>query len=202
MRSIAYFLSYFLHPLFLPLYLSALFFKLSPVEYPRDFQHLFMLIVLFGTALIPLLAITIFRISGAISSFHMPNRAERRWPLVTSALFLFGTHYLLQLLHIKSPVESCILGCAISLLICSLFLEKIKISIHTLGAGGITAFFVWAHLFYYTNSILWIVASLLVSGLVGFARLTLNAHSEKEIYIGWGLGFAVLSFCLFAQSFN
>jgi hypothetical protein len=198
MRSLAHFISYFFHPLFLPLYLTGIFFNISPVLYLPNFQKLFVLIVLFGTAVIPLLSLGIFRITGTISSFHMPISKERRLPFFAAALFLFGTQHLLQYLNINSPVESCILGCSISLLICSLFLEKIKISVHGLGAGGFTAFFVWAYMNFYTQSIVWIVVSLLISGLVGFSRLTLKAHLEREIYIGWSLGFAVLSFCLFS----
>jgi hypothetical protein len=36
------------------------------------------------------------------------------------------------------------------------------------------------------------VAGILISGLVGWARLKLKSHSEPQLYVGFAVGFLVL----------
>lgn len=43
----------------------------------------------------------------------------------------------------------------------------------------------------------WVATLVVLSGLVGWSRLTLNAHTQKELYAGYALGYACVWLSLF-----
>ena len=67
-----------------------------------------------------------------------------------------------------------------------------KISIHMVAMGGIFGTFAGlANGFHYD---LWLILFILAlaSGLTGFARLKLNAHTEAQVYTGFAVGVFVM----------
>lgn len=202
MKSLAVFISYLFHPLFLPLYLTGIFFRISPVAYHDTFQLYLFLIVALGAVIIPLSSIGIMRITGAVSSFHLPIAKERRWPFVLFSVTMYVTKLLIDQIQIQTPIQAALLAAALSLIICSLALEKIKISIHSLGMGGFSSYIIWEYMQFNVQSILAVCLAILISGLVGWSRLTLKAHKETEVFIGWILGFGIFlaSFYLLSLS--
>lgn len=67
-----------------------------------------------------------------------------------------------------------------------------KISIHMLAMGGIFGTFAGLAIGFHYD--LWLILFLLAlaSGLTGFARLKLKAHTEAQVYSGFGLGVLVM----------
>ncbi len=198
-QNLAIFVSYLFHPLFLPLYISGLFFRLNSVKYAAKLELFYQTILIVGACVLPLITLLIFRMTKAVSSIHLTNASERKWPFVLFALSFYGTKILLAQLPIRGPIEACLVAAALALIICSLLVYHSKISIHSLGAGGLTAFMVWMYLNYHVSSLLWIFLTILISGLIGFSRLQLKAHSPSEIYLGWALGFGVFLFSLLSH---
>ena len=80
-----------------------------------------------------------------------------------------------------------------------LFKFNFKTSLHTLGIGGIIGFVIVMSYEYQLNFNLLIAGLFILSGLIAFSRLKLNAHTPKEIYFGFIIGFLTqigsLSFC-------
>jgi len=65
-----------------------------------------------------------------------------------------------------------------------------KISAHTTGISGTAGIFA-ALLFGVDTSLIYIalIVTLFLMGLVGAARLALNAHTEKQVWVGYVIGF-------------
>jgi hypothetical protein len=80
-------------------------------------------------------------------------------------------------------------GCFLSIVGALIITLEWKISIHMIGIGGFTgAVFL---LSYISNEVLLpaLVIAILITGLVGYSRLSLKAHSLKQIIAGFTLGF-------------
>ena len=67
-----------------------------------------------------------------------------------------------------------------------------KISAHTVSMGGVIGAFFGLQSVLQIDMLLQISASILIAGLVGFARLKAGKHSPAQVYAGYLLGFAVL----------
>lgn len=79
------------------------------------------------------------------------------------------------------------------LVLLSLLLNYLgKISIHMVAMGGLFGTFTGLALGFHYDLRLIIFLLALASGLTGFARLRLDAHSEVQVYSGFGLGVAVM----------
>ncbi len=65
-----------------------------------------------------------------------------------------------------------------------------KVSLHTMGMGNLLAIIIAGSFvsLYGLGGVL--AVGILTAGLVGSARLALNAHKPREVYYGYLLGFA------------
>ena len=61
-----------------------------------------------------------------------------------------------------------------------------------LGIGGITGGFIGLMLFQSLYSPMLLIAIILLSSLVAFARLKLNTHNESQVYVGYLVGVVVM----------
>ena len=76
---------------------------------------------------------------------------------------------------------------------------KWKVSAHMIGIGGLIGLIISLSVLYSVSMMLYLILATMLSGLIGFARLSLNAHSPAQVYAGLGTGFMVmlLTMCLF-----
>lgn len=61
-----------------------------------------------------------------------------------------------------------------------------------LGMGGIVGTLIGLILRYQVDALNLVMTLVLVSGLVGYSRLKLNAHTPLQVYIGFVLGMLIL----------
>jgi len=101
-----------------------------------------------------------------------------------------------------SPTVGLILGTITFIIILITVITLfVKISAHSAGVGGLFGFLLVFHLNTPQNGMIWIlVLTVLLSGTVMSARLYLNVHKPKEVYLGVLLGFVIsfLSIVFFA----
>ena len=72
-----------------------------------------------------------------------------------------------------------------------------KISAHLTGMGGLCAFIAVLSTTYGASpSVMWVlIASVLISGIVGVARLGLGSHTPAQAGAGFLLGAAAMALC-------
>ena len=186
-------ISYLLHPLFVPIYVMLFLVYIHPSFFsgfsPKQ-QGQTMLIITLNLVFYPLVAVLLLKGLGFIPSIYLRNQKDRIIPYIASGIFYFWgyTVFKEQSLY-PSVVASFILGIFLAssgALIANIYF---KISMHAIGMGGWLGLFV---LIANNGSMLmtWPLAIvILLTGLVGTARLILNSHKPNEIYAGFLLGF-------------
>ena len=142
-----------------------------------------------NTALIPaFLSYSLVRF-GSIKSLNMTERAERNLPFMLTVFFYFFSYYMLHEYAFAQPLYDVLLGATFALILAFIINLKWKISIHAIGIGGIIGALLAASQLFAISITPFLIPVLLVAGLVGFSRLTLNAHNQAQVYAGFVLGF-------------
>lgn len=191
---IAKLISYLFHPLLMPTYGFAIIFFTS--NYISTFTSVSVKLVILSitfifTFLLPTANALILLKMGRIKSLEMETINERIIPYTSAALYFFALFYLFYNAEFPSIFKILILGAAVSILLTIFISLKWKISAHTIGIGGIAgaALGISYRLQLDLHFILMLV--ILFSGIVGYARLKLNAHTPAQVYSGFILGFFV-----------
>ena len=194
-EKIAKFISYLLHPLLLPTYALLVLFGQSAyfiMMLPANFRWAMLGLIVGNTVLLPVIIIWMMRTRGIISSMQLPERRERTFPFIITALAYFATYIMLRNMGLPSIYLLFILGGAILTVLATLINFFWKISIHMLGMGGITGGFIGLMLFRSIYSPMLLIVIILLSALVAFARLKLNTHNESQVYVGYLMGVVVM----------
>jgi membrane-associated phospholipid phosphatase len=122
----------------------------------------------------------------------MEKREERLYPSLIVAVTYYVMYILFNSISIPGIVTNFFLGVATLMLIVLLAGFRWKISIHMAACGGCTGAFIGIAARYELN-IVWLIALfVLLSGIVGFARLKLNAHKPSEVYSGFLAGVVLM----------
>lgn len=208
MKNLAHILSFMFHPLLMATYgCLIVFFGLTDTIYflftPLKLKLVLTITVFAFTFLLPSLNLLILYKLNYVSSLKIENRKERTFPLIMTSLCYFGLFYMIYDFNIWPAIKLFILGAGLCILCAAIINLWWQISAHMIGIGGLVgvllaiSFFMQIPIFYA------ITACLLVAGLVGFARLKLNAHTSSQVYAGFVFG-CLMQFSLFsiAQSFT
>lgn len=143
------------------------------------------------TIVLPMIFIAFARIIGYVSNFQMRERRERIFALTVAAVCAFAFGHILNNWHAPAVMHSYVLGSAVMLTMAAVLTHFSRISLHTIGWGGMTALV--SYLSYLQPGMSgFLAATVLLSGLAATARLKLNEHSPWQIYVGFALGFIVI----------
>ena len=184
-------ISFFFHPIFMPTYAIFLLFAFSPLF--SDFMsmsqkiQIVQLTIIF-TLLLPIFSVLILKKFNVVTSIYMEKREERRWPLLFTIIWYYLLFRLLDSIHIQYIVIQLLFGAMLILLLAIIVSNFWKISLHMLGVGGVLGAFLAIHTLFGGNIFL-IITLLFCAGLVGFARVNENAHTLKQVYLGFLVGF-------------
>ncbi len=188
------------HPLFLPSFAIFILFSIpSYISFSvsAQAQRLIIIIVFINTCVAPLLAIFFLKRIGLISNIMLDDRADRIYPVLITIFFYLFTWYLFRQANLPSLMIYFIVSGTILTLIGFVITFYWKISIHMISMGGFTGFLIAVSLALRYDIPLLIVISILISGLLGTARIKLNAHNPPQVYAGYLLGVSVMLIMFF-----
>jgi hypothetical protein len=179
-----------LHPIVIPTIGITLYFILIQNSFSKSQQFAVLGLIFITTYIVPLLILILFRRFKLIKSFKSESIRERKVP-VAMMIVLF---YLLgnTLFGIENLRDLGMLFYATSLglvFIYILFAFKIKTSIHLISLGITIGFFYVLSFMYQKILTAVLICGFLLSGILASARLHLKAHTQKEVYLGFILGF-------------
>lgn len=188
-------ISYLFHPLLIPTYILVLLLNvhrfMSP-SLPFVYRLVLTGIVVMTTILFPLFLTWVLYKLRLISSFYIDRRDERIYPIMTVAVFYYVTYFMLKGIQVSSVFSYYMLGATL-LAVLSLVINLFhKISLHSVAIGSFTGLFLGLSLQYGLSFNTEILTGILLSGLVGFARLGMEAHRPSEIYSGFVAGVTVM----------
>jgi hypothetical protein len=193
------FVSFIFQPLLMPT-LGFIILLQMPVYFavviPAQAKWMLMGIVFFTTFFLPAAFIFFMIKRGMIGSLYIDAREERTVPYLITIVFFVLTYYLLRRLQLSNIFSFFMIG-AVLLVISVLLINMFwKISSHMAAIGALTGMAIGLSYFLGILFLGLILAATLLSGILGYARLRLNAHTPAQVYGGFLLG-AVLVTVLF-----
>ncbi len=189
----AKFISIIFHPLLMStiglliILNSGTYISYIPFEAKRVIFYLF----LSGTIIVPLCFIPIFLYFDVIENTKIDSPSHRFLPLLVTGMLYFSTYYILR----KYPIPFInlfLLSSCVCVFINACITPWWKISSHLIGAGGLTGLVLSMFIRLNADISMLLIFSILIFGLVGFARLRLNTHTQFQVYGGFILGLAVV----------
>jgi hypothetical protein len=193
-NRIARVLSYIAHPLLIPMF--GLLVISNSGTYAADLDHRFMqfiyLSVFIFMLLIPASLIPLFLYSGLAKNIQFSERRERLLPLYATLVFYLTAYFLVKKLPVSVVYQKFLFSACLSILFLSAISYFWKISAHMVGWGGLVGLILSLSFRFNTDLMLFLILAILFSGIVGFARLKLSAHSPMQVYMGFLIGFLIM----------
>lgn len=197
--KIARVISYFFHPLMIPLYILLFLLNVNTFFSPGldfSFKLILLGVICLTTILFPLLIIFLLYKKKLVRSLFLESREERIYPILIIAIFYYLTYYLMKGIRISPIFSYYMLGATFLAILALIITFYRKISLHMLGIGGMSGLILGLAFNLSLNMVYFLLPAIFVSGITGFARLKLNSHKPSEIYSGFLVG-AVIMFFLF-----
>jgi len=183
------------HPLFMPVYGLLIIFNAPTLFFylPGGIKRIILFILLINNVLLPMGMILLFRFRNLINSFSMEENSERVIPLLTVSVLYFITSFVIIRLNLPLFLKAYFESVSILSLIIFVINFRYKISVHSAGAGALTAVVIITWLIMKENLVWFLVPVLIISGMILTARLKLNVHNPAEVYSGFLTGFTVVA---------
>lgn len=211
LRSLAQIISFIFHPLLITTYMLVILLIVNPFGFGvnsigEQYSKELILRIFLSTFFIPAVAVVMLKFLGFIQSMEMKTTEERIGPYIITGIFYLWLFYnFLNNSNIPRTFTSFMLGAVIGLFIAFFINIFSKISAHAVGMGGLLGMVIITMALsnfdsfvlhstiigtfeFSMNALL--LFTLLMAGLVGTARLLLDAHRPNDIYGGYLVGFA------------
>lgn len=187
-------ISIIFHPLLMPtLGLLAILFSGSYLSMmPTQAKTILIIVTAIGTFILPISMVPLYSFFNIIKNVEMEPRENRLFPYLITTIFYFSTYFFLRKFPIPF-INSFILASAICILANAIINYWWKISSHTTGIGGIIGLLITLTLRLNAEVVTFFIIAIIIAGLIGFARLRLEAHTPKQVYAGYLLGFIVVA---------
>ena len=189
MKKILPFFSYVFHPIFIPAMATLFYLFLNGTAFVTQEKLLVFFQVIIVTVFIPVLAFLLLRAIGNVDSIMLSKVSQRKIPLLL--------HCFLIILLVRNNITIdrypelhffLLGGLLSSLLALILLFGNIKASLHMIGMSSLTVFTIGLSMHLQIQSTFTIAMLILLNGIVASSRLEMNAHTNKELIIGFMLG--------------
>jgi len=150
-----------------------------------------LLVVFFTTSILPMLAVSIMAINPRFD-INMPKSTDRVFPQLAASIFYYIGFVLLGKVNLFPVFKLFMLASVLVIVALLLISFKWKISNHMAATGSVAGAFFALSFRKGLNPVYSLLIIILVSGLIGTARLVLKKHTIWEIIAGYALGFIVL----------
>jgi len=191
---IAHILSFLLHPLLIPTYAALLILNLPlflSSTLSLEAKTWLVILVFVFTCILPTVIILVMYRFRLIDSPELDKSNQRTIPLIFTSLSYMGLLYILRGSGLPDYFLYLIYGALFTLLVGLLINLAFKISQHTLAWGALSGLFIGLAIHQELNMTIIICVTILISGLAGYSRLKLNAHTPPQVYLGFITGVTV-----------
>ena len=189
MKVFSNFISYLLHPLFIPIGGTIAYFLITPKYTPLEIESASILPIFILTVIIPIVTFFILKNVGLVNSIFLETATERKYPLYIHASILLLILYKVIPNNYVSELYfyfTGLLGATVACLLLLLF--NFKTSLHAVGVSGLLMYLINLSIHFEINLIIAISIFIVLTGAVLTARLYLKAHTRIELIIGVFIG--------------
>lgn len=198
MKILSKLISFLFHPIFVPTYAILFLVWSNPYEFGQlgSYDSFFILqTAILYSVLYPLFVVVLLRLLDFIDNYEMRDRKNRILVFIPTSFFFWWTFIVYLKSDYPEVLSDVMLGATISISIALVVTSVFsKISLHAIGMGGLLAIALFSVNIAVKDVSLFLFATIFFAGLVGTARLYLNAHNLKEIYNGYLVGFLSMFF--------
>ncbi len=190
LKKILPFFSYLFHPIFIPIFgtLLYLFFNDNYLTVAQCYLLIFQIVII--TFFLPLSFFYLLRTFGKVDNIMLSDLNQRKIPLVLQMALTFVLITESVTIDVLPELFFFFFGGLISTFLAFVLLyAKVKSSIHMIGISAVTFFVIGLSFHNQINLIYSIAALFFCNGLIASSRLQMNAHSVKELIIGYTIGF-------------
>ena len=192
LKYIGNFISYILHPLFIPTYFFLYLMQVLPYEFVgiTEWQLTLRLFSVFWlTAFFPAFAVFLMWRLKLSESIFLRTQKERIIPYVITMFFYWWMYYLSrnftdQPIALKFFYFGIFIATALGLIINNFM----KISLHAMGVGGLLTALILVGLHYSIDNAIWTLLAIIITALVISARMIVSDHSKQELILGLFIG--------------
>lgn len=188
-------ISFLFHPVLMPTYITGILLSLKTyfvLVLSLKAKGMLMGMVFLSTCSLPMSFILLLIFSGKMFSLQMEKRQERTISLLIISIFYYLTWWMLGRMPVSPVFPVIMIGIFYTSVVGLTINLFFKISLHMIGAGGATGVFIGLSLLLLQPVQLLIMLIILLSGIIGFARLKLNSHNSAQVYLGWIVGVVVM----------
>lgn len=182
-------ISFVFHPILMPIFGVTFYFAKSPRFIPTPIIQAKLISVFILTVLLPILLYFLLKTIGKAKTMYLETTQERLLPLFLNAVI--SALIVNRVLPVTEIIELhyFFIGILFSTLACLILaLLKFKASIHMLGIAGVFMFYVALSIHFSINIIGTLALMFIIIGAVASSRLHLEAHTTKELLIGFFIG--------------
>lgn len=192
MNKLAQLISVITHPILLPTWMFLIFIASGICDVSFIKTELCLAVIFGTTFMMPAIAILFLKKFKVIGSLTMDRREDRFLPLFVMVVFLYATSRFFNGIHVLA-LYNFYLICNLVLCVIVFWINLYwKISMHGIGWGAFVALLLMMTSVSSRLFLPYFLSSILLSGIVGSARLYLKSHNESQVYVGFIVGFAVV----------
>ena len=140
------------------------------------------------TICLPMLFIYLYQTFYGKGIQELKERKKRFAPYALTAICYCTCAIILYRLYVPSHLSAIIITCIFCMMVCGLFNLKWKISTHTAACGILLGGLLPYSIFFNFNILGWLCGFILLSGLLGTARLILQQNTLFEVILGFIVG--------------
>ncbi len=194
---IAEIISVIFHPVFMPLGMTFVLRKLTPVSFSGVTDEKFgywLLSIGITTIFFPLFSIALLKPLGFIQSYKMPQAQNRIIPLMMSMIFYFWISHVFNSMsggNVPLVLKVLLLGNFWGIILIFMVNIFTKISMHTAAAGGIIGNILVLMIISPVAMEVPLFVALLLAGAIGTARMVTGAHQRGDVWLGYIIGILV-----------
>lgn len=188
-------------PILMPTFAMASALWLTMMRYLPVGVRLWALFGVFAiTAVVPFVFILILIKRGKVSDTSISDRSQRTAPYCASIICYLGAAFYLMALKAPMWLPGFFFGAATVSLLSLIITHWWKISAHVGAAGGVAAVIYWlAYRGMIIEPMLWVSVTILLVGVIAWARLYLDRHTPAQVLAGalmaFGVEYAVMCIC-------
>lgn len=182
-------ISFIFHPLIMPLLGVIFYFSKSPRYIPLDVIHAKLISLFILTVILPILLYFLLKTLGKTRSIYLETTNERIIPLMLNCIVvvivckkILTPNQIIELYYFFIGILLSTLSCLM------LAVMKFKASIHMVSIAGLFMFFIALSIHFSININGTLAIMSILTGAIATSRLHLNAHTYKELIIGFFIG--------------
>lgn len=183
-------LSILFSPFYAPMWAFIWMFCFSYLKMlPMGYKIFILSLVWITTVFIPRFGINVFRIVMDWTHWQLSHREHRHLPYIVSASSYLACLIIMTKLNVPMFIRGIVLTAFVSQIICVLINAWWKVSTHMVGMGGLVGALIAFSMLFYFNPVFLLCLLLILSGLIGTARMILRQHTLAQVFVGFIIGF-------------